>query len=67
MGAGQEHENICYIFCEHNKGVSVAPKGCGLITAYFADTSSQALATASDDAIVAEVLAFFYEFMPELE
>ena len=62
-----EHEDICYIFCEHNKGVRVAPEGCGLITAYFTDTSSQALAAASDEAIVAEVLAFLYEFMPELE
>lgn len=62
-----EHEGICYIFCEHNKGVTVAPDACGLITAYFTDTASRALATASDDEIVTEVVSFFCEFMPEIE
>ena len=61
-----EHENICYVFCEHNKGVSVAPEGGGLITAYFSDPASQVLASASDEEIVAEVLAFIGQFMPEL-
>lgn len=62
-----EHEEICYIFCEHNKGVTVAPEGCGLITTYFTDASSQALANVSDEEIVAKVASFLCEFMPELE
>ena len=62
-----EHESICYIFAEHNKGVDVAPVGCGLITAYFSDTASQRWFGRPDQEIVAEVLSFFDEFMPELE
>lgn len=62
-----EHENICYIFAEHNKGIKVAPEGCGLTTAYFSNSASEKMINASDEELVDEVLEFFNEFMPELK
>lgn len=61
-----ESEDVCFAFLEHNKGTPATPPGCGLVTLYLEGDVSTALMEASDEAIVARVLPFVQQVMPEI-
>jgi oxygen-dependent protoporphyrinogen oxidase len=61
------HPELCGLFLDHNRHASRAPKGAGLVTAYWHHDWNCAEWETEDGVIVDKTIAAASEFIPELQ